>query len=120
MAYFKIGANDYSAFVAAEGLTVSTEHNFSAQTNAAGNTVVDYQNSKRTIKVDIIPLTDNTMQAILNDIQNLAVSISFRNPATGNIELNVQCICPQNEVQYYTIQAGKALFNAFSLTFEEL
>lgn len=120
MAYFKIGANDYSAFVAANGLTVATAHNYNAQTNAAGNTVVDYQNSKRTITVDIIPLNKATMQAILTDIQNLAVSISFLNPNTGTMETDVQCICPDNDVQYYTIQADHVLFNALKLTFKEL
>lgn len=120
MAYFKIGENDYSAYVAGSGLTIGTKHNYNAQQNAAGDTVVDYINSKREISVDIIPLTDQIMKALLADIQKFAVSISFRDPNTGELETDVQCIIDENEVQYYTIQADKVLYNAFSLTFTEL
>lgn len=54
MAYFKIGDVDFSLYV--NSLKVSKTANYSAQTNAAGDTVVDYINSKRTIEVGIIPL----------------------------------------------------------------
>ncbi len=42
MAYFKIGSNDYSKYVCE--LKVGKKHNYSSQTNAAGNSVVDYIN----------------------------------------------------------------------------
>ena len=47
MAYFKIGTTDYSKYVNA--LKVDRGANYNAQTNAAGDTVVDYINHKRTI-----------------------------------------------------------------------
>lgn len=118
MAYFKIGENDYSMYV--NKLTISTKANYNAQTNAAGNTVVDYVNTKRTISVGIIPLNAEAMAALKADIDNFSVSISYRNPKTNELEENVNCIIPTNAIDYYTIQADRVLYNAFDLTFTEL
>jgi hypothetical protein len=101
-------------------LKITKTANYNAQTNAAGNTVVDYINSKRTIEVGIIPLNDAAMKALQNAINAFSVSISFRNPKTGALEENVACIIPEDTVEYYTIQAGKVLYNAFTLQFIEL
>lgn len=118
MAYFKIGNVDFSTYV--NKLAVSKTANYNAQTNAAGNTVVDLINQKRTIEVGIIPLNSEAMTALLTAIDAFNVSISFRNPQTGLLEENVDCIIPDSDVEYYTIQANNVLFNAFSLTFTEL
>lgn len=118
MTYFKIGNNDYSMYVNA--LKISTDTNYNAQTNAAGNTVVDYINKKRTIEVGIIPLDNITMAKLKADIEAFNVSISFLNPDTKALETGVNCIIPSNEVEYYTIQANKVMFDAVSLTFIEL
>ena len=118
MAYFKIGETDYSMYV--NELKVEKIANYTAQTNAAGNTVVDYINHKRTIEVGIIPLNSATMEALQTAIDAFNVSISFRNPQTGALEENVNCIIPDSNVEYYTIQADKVLYKAFSLKFIEL
>lgn len=118
MAYFKIGSTDYSMYV--NELNISKEANYNAQTNAAGDTVVDYINSKRTIEVGIIPLDSAAMAKLLTDIDAFNVSISFRNPRTGVLEEGVNCIIPQSQVEYYTIQSNKVLYNAFQLEFTEL
>lgn len=118
MAYFKIGETDFSMYV--NQLNIETNTNYNAQTNAAGNTVVDYTNQKRTIEVGIIPLDSAAMVALQAAIKAFSVSISFLNPVTNELEENVSCIIPDNGVEYYTIQAGKTMFNAFSLTFIEL
>lgn len=118
MAYFKIGNKDYSMYV--NGLKVDTDVNYSSQTNAAGNTVVDYINKKRTIEVGIIPLNDTVMADLQEDIDAFNVSISFRNPKTNLLEENVNCIIPSNSVEYYTIQINKVMYNALTLKFEEL
>lgn len=118
MSYFKINGADFSTSV--NKLDITKAANYSAQTNAAGNTVVDYINSKRTIKVGIIPLDAEQMMALQNALSEISVSISFLNPITNTIEENVLCLLPDNAVSYYTIQAGKILFNAFELTFTEL
>ena len=117
MAYFKINDNDLSMYVS--GLKVSKAANYSAQTNAAGNTVVDYINSKRTVEVTIIPLDDTAMQNIKAAIDAFNVSISFRNPATNELE-TINAIIPEDEVEYYTIQADKVMYKAFTLVFTEL
>lgn len=118
MAYFKIGNNDYSMFTSE--LKISTNHNYNAQTNAAGDTVVDYINKKRTIQVTIIPLNEDIMAQLQTDINAFNVSLSFLNPETKVLETNVNCIIPKNEPEYYTIQIGKTMFKAMQLVCEEL
>lgn len=118
MAYFKINDVDFSAFV--NELKVNKSANYNAQTNAAGDTVVDYINSKRQIEVGIIPLDKTDMSKLLNAIEGFNVSISYRNPLTNTLEKNVNCIIPESEVEYYTIQVNKVMYNAFNLTFTEL
>jgi hypothetical protein len=118
MAYFKIGNVDYSGICS--GLEVKTATNYNAQTNAAGNTVVDYINKKRTIVVGIIPLNDTEMLKLQQSLAPFSVAISFRDPTTNTLEENVVCIIPDNAVKYYTIQEGKVSYNALSLTFSEL
>lgn len=118
MAYFKIGSNDYSMYT--NELKVETSTSYRAQTNAAGDTVVDNQKSKRTIEVGIIPLDSATMKKLQADIAKFQVKLSFRNPATENLETNVLCIIPKSEVEYYTIRADKVQYKAFNLKFTEL
>lgn len=118
MAYFKIGNIDFSQYV--NELKVNKQANYNAQTNAAGNTVVDFINHKRTIQVGIIPLDSAAMESLQAAINAFNVSISFRNPQTGALEQNVNCIIPSSNVEYYTIQADKVLYKAFSLDFIEL
>lgn len=118
MTYFKIDGVDFSMYV--NELTIDTEVNYNAQTNAAGNTVVDYINRKRSFKVGIIPLKSDTMKTILAAIDKFSVSISFLNPRTNELEENVNCIIPKSSVEYYTIQANKTMYEALSLTFTEL
>jgi hypothetical protein len=118
MTYFKIGDNDYSMYVNA--LKVTTDAKYNAQENAAGNTVVDYINKKRSIEVGIIPLDATVMARLKADIEAFNVSLSFLNPNTKALENGVNCIIPSNEVNYYTIQADKVMFDAVTLTFIEL
>ena len=118
MAYFKIGDVDFSSYV--NELKITKQANYNAQTNAAGNTVVDYVNAKRTIEVGIIPLNDSAMIALQNAISAFSVSISFRDPETNTLEENISCIIPSNGVSYYTIQAIEVMYKAFTLKFIEL
>lgn len=118
MTYFKIGDNDYSMYVNA--LKVVTDAKYNAQENAAGNTVVDYINKKRSIEVGIIPLDAEAMARLKADIEQFNVSVSFLNPDTNELVTDVNCIIPSNEVNYYTIQVNKTMFDAVTLTFIEL
>lgn len=118
MSYFKIGNKDFSSFVSE--LKVNKEANYNAQVNAAGDTVVDYINSKREIEVGIIPLKDADMIGLLEAIEPFNVLISFRNPLTNAIEENINCIIPDSEVEYYTIQVNNVMYKELTLTFTEL
>lgn len=118
MAYFMINDIDFSAFVSE--LKVNSNRNYTAQTNAAGNTVVDYINKKRVIEVGIIPISDVKMLQLQQAIDTFNVSISFLNPQTNVLEENVNCIIPSDNVEYYTIQRRNVSFKAFTLQFQEL
>lgn len=118
MTYFKINGKDFSHYVSE--LKVNREAKYNAQTNAAGNTVVDYVNSKREIEVGIIPLDSVSMIEIQAELTQFEVNISFRNPITGAVEEDIPCIIPNDEIEYYTIQGNKVLYKAMNLTFEEL
>jgi hypothetical protein len=118
MAYLKINGVDFSMYV--NQLKVSKEANYNAQTNAAGDTVVDFINAKRTIEVGIIPLDSAVAAQLLALLDNFSLEISFLNPITNRLEENVVCILPETEVDYYTIQAGNTKLNAFNLSFIEL
>lgn len=118
MAYFKIDNIDYSQYT--NELKVGSEANYNAQTNAAGDTVVDYVNKKRVIEVGIIPLTPTYLSNLITAINKFNVSITFLNPETNSLE-TINCIIPSSNVEYYTIQAnGKVMAKAFTLQFIEL
>ena len=118
LSYFKIGNVDFSHYV--NSLKITKQNVFNQQTNAAGNSVVDYVNSKREIEVGIIPLTDTAMLQLQTALAPFSVSVSFRNPVTNALEENVACIIPQEDIEYYTIQANKVMYKAFTLKFTEL
>ena len=118
MAYFKLNGKDLSNCV--NQLNINSAAKYNAQTNAAGNTVVEYINAKRSIEVGIIPLTPTDMVALQAALNGFSVTIGFLNPVTNEVEENVKCIVPANKVSYYTIQKDKVLFKAFTLTFTEL
>lgn len=117
MAFFKIGDVDFSHLV--RSLNVTKEHNYNAQTNAAGNTVVDYINSKRTIEAGFIYMDDSDMAALQAAVDGFAVTITYRDPKTNALEV-ASCIAPEIEADYYTIQADRVLYNEFTVEFTEL
>ena len=116
MAYFKIGKTDFSNIV--NELKVDNTSNYNSQTNAAGDTVVEYINTKRIIEVGIIPLDDTAMAELQTAINDFDVMISFRNPRTNQLE-TIFCIIPESGIEYYTIQANKVMYKAFKLKFIE-
>lgn len=118
MEYLKINNTDFSQYV--NQLNVTKTVNYNSQTNAAGDTVVDYINTKRTIEVGFIPLDSEVMLRLQLVLDNFNVSLSYRNPKTNTIEENVNCIVPEDTVEYYTIRADRVMYNAFTLTFIEL
>lgn len=118
MAYFKIGETDFSPYIS--GLKVGTKVGYNSQQNANLDTIVDYVNKKRTIEVEIIPLDNVAMKTILSSIEDFNVSISYRNPKTGLLENEVNCIIDNYTVSYYTIQSSKVMYQKFNLKFIEL
>ncbi len=116
MAYFKIGNTDLSMYVAK--LKITKKHNYTAQTNAAGDSVVDYINNKRIITVEIIPLEEDDFQTVLGAI-SFSSTIWYRDPATEQL-VSATCIIDSNDIDYYTIQTKKVMYNKMTLKFTEL
>lgn len=118
MAYFKINGLDFSACV--NELRVKRAFNYNAQTNAAGNTVVDLINAKRQIEVGTIPLDGAQAASLLDEVQRFNVLISYHDPVTGALVDNVHCIIPDTDIDYYMINEKRVLLNEFKLKFTEL
>lgn len=118
MNYFKINGIDFSHNV--NELIVKSTTVYRAQTNAIGDTVVDRAKTKKIIEVGIIPLNDLERVALMSEVENFTVTLSFLNPNTGMLEEDVVCIIPETEIEYYTIQADKVLTRAYKLEFTEL
>lgn len=118
MTYLKMNGIDFSAYV--NDLKVTNTHKYSALTNAAGNTIVDYINNKRTLEVGIIPVDDAAMAQLMEVINSFSVVVSFRNPQTNVLEEDVNFIIPMNSVAYYTIRADKVMYDGFVLNLQEL
>lgn len=117
MTYLKMNGTDYSRYV--NKLKVAKEHIYKNRTNASGNTLVKYVNSKFIIEVGIIPLDATTMAAIQNIINGFQVTLSFLDPETKTLK-DINCIVTNHSVNYYTIQDSNVKFQAFSLVFTEL
>lgn len=115
--YFKIGNNNYSNYV--QGLKVTKQHKYTSSTNAAGNTVVDYINAKRKLDVTFIPMFDDEAIHILNDIDDMVVTCSFLNPLTNGLD-TITGIIPKNNIEYYTIQSDRVIYQKFKISIEEL
>lgn len=117
MEYVKINNVDISKYV--NELKVNKKANYNAQTNAAGNTVVDYVNAKREIEVGFIPLNGEAMATIQGFIDNFRVWLSYRNPKTNSID-SAYFIIPSSGVEYYTIRQDNVSYKAFTIKFVEL
>ena len=117
MTYLKMNDTDCSMYV--NKLKVGKEHIYKARTNASGNTIVKYVNSKFIIEVGIIPLDDEAMATIQEIINGFQVRLSFLDPETKTLK-EASCIVTKQSVDYYTIQDSKVRFKAFSLVFTEL
>lgn len=118
MTYFKLNDMDLSALV--NEFTITDNVNYNAQTNANGNTVVDYINKKRVFKVGIIPLNQLLMSMLKTELNKFNVKITYLDPDTGELVENVECIITTNDISYYTIQINKTSFKAVNLQFSEL
>lgn len=117
MEYFKINGTDLSMYVS--GLKINKTATYTAQKNAAGNSVVDYINTKRTIEVSIIALDDAAMKVLQPILDAFSLSIEYRDTTTGELA-TVAAILPTNKIEYYTIRTDKVMYKAFNLTFTEL
>lgn len=116
MTYLKFNDTDVSSITS--GLTVKYHHNYNAETNAAGDTRVDYINSKREIEVEFRPLNMTEMSNLQNLI-TFAVRLTYKDPVTTNL-VSLMGIVDEKKCEYYTIQENKVLYKKAKITFKEL
>ena len=90
MAYLTINGTDFSKLVSE--LRVTKAHNYNAQTNAAGDTVVDYINAKRTIEVGFKPMMAAEVKPLLAALDAFRVTVGYRDPITNAMVSGVTCI----------------------------
>lgn len=116
MAYLKVGNTDISQFVSK--LKITKNYQYNNQTNAAGNMVVDYINTKRVIEVEVISLEESDFQTVLSALgfQN---TIQYRDPNTGELA-TAYTILGKNDIEYYTIQTNLVRYKKMKLVFTEL
>ena len=93
MTYFKLNNIDFSQYVTK--LQVGTKHNYKQRTNASGNLMVKYINTKKVIQVGIIPLDEATLKSLVNEIDKFTVSISYLDLETVGLK-TIICIVPEN------------------------
>lgn len=118
MEYLIINGIDFSKYV--NKLTITRKHNYKEQTNASGNSVVKYINTKRTIEVGIIPLDSTVMAQLQSVLNSFKVTVSYRDPQSNNLVGGVSCVISHNSVEYYTVRADKVSFKAFAFELREL
>lgn len=116
MTYFKVGNRDLSKYVAK--LKITKKNNYTSQTNANGDSVVDYINTKRVIEVEIIPLKEKDFRTVLWTL-DFNCTVYYRDPQIGTL-FEVNCIIKDNDIEYYTIQQNKVMYKKMKLTFYEL
>ena len=117
MAYLTINGTDFSKLVSE--LRVTKAHNYNAQTNAAGDTVVGYINAKRTIEVGFRPMMAAEIRPLLTALDTFSVTVGYRDPITNAMVSGVACIAPKIDVDYYTI-SSRVMLNGFTADFNEL
>lgn len=117
MANLKIDGVDFSGMV--NGLTVESAHNYNAETNAAGDTVVDYINSKVKVRAGFRALTADEMELLQEALEGFTVALQYRNPLTQTLREMV-AIAPEIKADYYTTAGGRVLFNECTVEFIEL
>jgi hypothetical protein len=115
--YFTIDGKDFSHFV--NELKVVRNHNYNAQMNANGDTVVDYINAKYSIDVGFRPLNQTEAEELFTAIEEFSVLVGFRAPV-ANTERQARCISPTEEFEYYLIHGEETLSKPFTLTFSQL
>lgn len=119
MAYFKIGNTDFSEMVG--GLQVSYKKNYNSKTNAAGNTVIDYMNTKRTITVNIVPSQAASVASLLTALNaSQTLTITFQNPLEAGANTTATCFIAGQAIPYYTLSSRGNIVKGFTLTFQEL
>lgn len=119
--YFKVGNTDFSQLV--NELKVKRQANYNAQTNAAGDTVIDFINYKYTVTVGFIPMHDEDLVHLKVALSNLASTITFSNPFAPNgtgLPTTITCILPEWEPEVYHISDSRIYYKAFTLEFTQL
>jgi len=118
MEYLKIDTVDFSRLV--NSIKVNTQAKYNAQTNANGDTVVDLINMKKTVEVGFIPMYEADMESLLSStIGSFEVDLEYYEAENKGL-INIHCIIPESNIEYYTIRDNNVMLNGCNMTFIEL
>lgn len=117
--YFKINNTDFSHLVSSLKTGFETLVSDQSGRNAAGNTVIDIVNKKVKVYITFRYMTEAEMKSLLTAIQDYVITVSFKDPRTGQLT-TITTYTGTPEPEYYTIQPGKVLIKPMSLNFIEL
>lgn len=118
--YLTINGVDFSKYVS--GIKVQKQTKFNQQTNAAGNTVIDFINCKYVVEVAFTPIIgeteiNNFNMAFTSD-NGLVVSLGFYNPFTTSIS-TISASNGNKTLEWYNL-SSKQITKPFTLTFTQL
>lgn len=119
MKYIEIGGRDCSKYCNELKVTVNKKYN--AQTNAVGDTVVDFIKSKVTLEVGFIQIDSNVdTQMIMEEFcKGNSLLVKYLNPTTNEVE-QIICFVADSTFDYYTIRDEKVTIKPFKVKLVEL
>lgn len=117
MEYFRINETNLSPYIS--GLKISYKTNYNAQTNAAGDMVVDIVNKKKVFDVTFTYMNYGSLRSIIDDFyKEPSVTVYYLDPDTGETSYT-QCFVAGFDIDYYTI-SRLIITKPFTVQFIEL
>lgn len=119
MAYLKVNNTDYSNYVKSLKVGYETLLSEDSGRNANGDNVIDIVNRKYKVYVTFIPMPENVMYSLMNDISAYVVSIDFRNPRTKALT-TITAYTSTPEPEYHHIWDDDVLVKEMNLNFIQM
>lgn len=118
MEYFKINGHDYSKYV--YNLGVETQHIYNGGTKTNGQDWAVLKYTRVVLTVGIIPLDEDIMAQLQEDLAKFSVNVSYRDPKTNALKENVKCIIPVYHTDYYNLAGRGKMYKGFLFTVKQL
>lgn len=118
MQFLMINGHDYSQYV--NELSVDTHHVYKGGTRSNGREWATLQYTRSMLTVGIVPLDDDVMKRLQEDLSKFSITVSFRDPKTNALKNNVKCIVPTYHAEYYNLAGKGRMYKGFKFIIKEL